>query len=152
MLVNSLKLIWNPDGPGASAPDLSPVHCIYSVYTVCCQLYIQCIYSFHTLSMHYRFHRRIYEHCICTVYTLHIQCIYSEYKKKQKKHLHCIYTVLHYLFEHLERLCNILEHLDITGEWQIKSSVSVVASKNIVNDLFSADTGLSPVKPKEPIV
>ena len=27
-LVNSLKLIGNPDGPGASAPDLSPV-CIY---------------------------------------------------------------------------------------------------------------------------
>ena len=24
-LVNSLKLIGNPDGPGASAPDLSPV-------------------------------------------------------------------------------------------------------------------------------
>ena len=25
-LVNSLKLIGNPDGPGASAPDLSPVN------------------------------------------------------------------------------------------------------------------------------
>ena len=33
-LVNSLKLIGNSDGPGASAPDLSPVHlygCVESV-------------------------------------------------------------------------------------------------------------------------